>query len=157
MSFFLNWWGSYLSIYLYDYYHFFSFKNWNKILPCHHDNFVARLIVFFSPYLVLSQFWVVREMFYFIKWSICFCTALQSAPAPPIFFIRQKVLYIIKKKFENRKDVPFPLEKVKKNKPSLFLKNARDRNWCSFLSLLERYQPRLFWKKWMLIFPSLLL
>ena len=51
---------------------------------------------------------------------------LQSAPAPQIFFIRQKVLYIIKKKFENRKDVPFPLEKVK-NKPSLFLKNARNK------------------------------
>jgi len=52
-------------------------------------------------------------MFYFIKR----CTALLRTAV----FIRQKVLYIIKKKFENRKDVP--LEKVTR----LFLKNARNK------------------------------
>ena len=74
----------------------------------------------------LGKFWVVRKEH----------LQLQSAPAPPIFFIRQKVLYIIKKKFENRKDVPFPLEKVK-NKPSLFWKNKKKQE-LMFFSLAVR-------------------
>ena len=96
-----------------------------------------------------SKFWVVREMFYFITRSICSCTAVCS-----IFFIRQKVLYIIKKKFENRKDVPFPLEKAK-NKPSLFLKNARNKKKqeLMFFSLAVREISTK--TLWMLILPSL--
>ena len=92
----------------------------------------CRFYAFATSCLFLANFGLYEKCF---KWS--FCTAVCSSS--PIFFIRQKVLYIIKKKFENRKDIPFPLEKVK-NKPSLFLKNARnkEKQELMFFSLAVR-------------------
>ena len=56
--------------------------------------------------------------------------------APQFFFIRQKVLYIIKKKFENRKDVPEKkFEKQEKQELMFFSIAARK---ISTKTLLEK-------------------